>query len=90
MPRGGKRPGWSALRRARSALFLALIPGILGALLVRWPPAEGLERDGLDLLFKVRGVRAAPSDVCVVAIDRDSHEELGVDDKLTWPRVTPS
>jgi adenylate cyclase len=74
------------LRRTRVALLLALVPGVIGAALVRWPPAAGLERSGLDLLFLARGERPSPPGVCVVAIDSDSYRELGVDPKATWPR----
>lgn len=75
------------LRRTRAAILLALLPGIVGAALIRWPPAEGLERAGLDLLFKLRGERPSPGGVCVVALDRDSYQELGVDPKAgAWPR----
>ena len=75
------------LRRTRVALLLALVPGIIGAALIRWPPSAGLERTGLDLLFLARGERPSPPGVCVVAIDSDSYRELGVDPKVaTWPR----
>ncbi len=75
------------LRRTRVAILLALLPGVVGAALLRWPPAEGLERAGLDLLFKLRGARTSPGGVCVAAIDRDSYRELGVDPKVgAWPR----
>ena len=30
--------------KLRAALLIALIPGVLGILLSRWPPAESLER----------------------------------------------
>jgi adenylate cyclase len=67
-------------------VLLALVPGLVGIGLLRWPPAEGLERAGLDLLFRLRGERPAPPDVCVVAIDLDSYDALEVDPKLAWPR----
>lgn len=87
MPRAPGRVFRSGFRRARVAVLLALLPGILGALLIRWPPAEELERGGLDTLFKWRGERSAPSGVCVVAIDYDSYEALDVDPtKVAWPR----
>jgi adenylate cyclase len=73
-------------RRIRVALLLALLPGIVGLALIRWPPAEGLERSGLDLLFRLRGPRPAPQGVCVVAIDLDSYSALGLDPKQPWPR----
>ena len=81
------RRGWAGLRRARAAVLLALVPGLIGAALIRWPPAEGLERAGLDLLFLWRGERPSPPRVCVVAIDDDSYRALDVDrNAVTWPR----
>ena len=42
---------------------------------------------GLGLLFKLRGVRQAPSDVIVVSIDKESSEKLNVSDNPDkWPR----
>ncbi len=86
MARERKRPVWSGLRRARAAIFLALVPGLVGVGLIRWPPAEGLERSGLDLLFQWRGARPAPPGVCVVAIDDESYRVFEADRKQTWPR----
>jgi adenylate cyclase len=86
MAAGGRRRVWSALRRTRAALLLALVPGVAGIALVRWSPAEGLERSGLDLLFKLRGPRPAPTSVAVVGLDSVSYDALGLDPKLPWPR----
>lgn len=76
----------AGLKRARIALALALLPGVVGAALLYWPPAEGLEKGGLDLLFLLRGPRPEPAKVRVVAIDDDSYEELGIDLTGAWPR----
>lgn len=73
------------LRRARAAILLALVPGIVGVALLRWPAAEELERTGLDLLVLWRGGLPPPKDVCVVAIDTTSHDVLSVHTP-TWPR----
>jgi adenylate cyclase len=84
-----RKPGqrvWSGLRRARAAILLALAPGLVGVGLIRWPPAEGLERAGLDLLFQWRGARPASPSVCVVAIDDESYKVFEADRKETWPR----
>ncbi|HMC82568.1 MAG TPA: adenylate/guanylate cyclase domain-containing protein, partial [Candidatus Polarisedimenticolia bacterium] len=83
MPIAGwlKRPG-----ALRAALLIALTPGILGILLSHWPPAENLESFGLDLLFQARGSRPSPPDVCVVAIDADAYQMLGVNPGAFWPR----
>ena len=76
---GSKRRLWAVLRRTRAAILLALVPGLIGAGLIRWPPAEGLERAGLDLLFQLSGGRPSPKDVCVVAIDTDSYDAFGLE-----------
>jgi len=87
MAHGLRRRPRSGFRRVRVAVLLALVPGLVGVALIRWPPAAGLERAGLDLLFRLRGERPSPPGVCVVAIDLDSYETLGVDRKsVAWPR----
>ncbi len=79
---------WRRLRRTRSAILLALIPGLLGIALTYWAPAVNLERrNGLDTLFSLRGVRAAPPEVCVVAIDDASYGVFERDPTLAWPRT---
>lgn len=70
----------------RAALLIGLIPGIAGVLFAHWPPTENLERGGLDFLFMLRGVSQAPADVCVVALDEDSIQEMGLDPAAPWPR----
>ncbi len=87
MARPSRRRIWSGLRRARAAILLALAPGLVGVALIRWPPAEGLERAGLDLLFQWRGARPAPRGVCVVAIDDESYRVFDADRKQSWPRA---
>jgi len=59
-------------------LSMALLPGLLGIALLYWPPAEFLERNGLDLLFALRGARPEPKGVAVIAIDDASYAELGI------------
>jgi adenylate cyclase len=79
---------WRRLRRTRSAILLALIPGLLGIALTYWAPAVNFERrSGLDTLFTLRGVRTPPPEVCVVAIDDDSYGVIGRDKSLAWPRA---
>lgn len=81
-------PGTSPTRhRTRTAILLALLPGLIGILLMRWPPAEGLEKSGLDLMFLARGALPEPAQVRVVAIDDDSYAELGIDPTTAWPRA---
>jgi adenylate cyclase len=85
---GGAGPGFRArLRRTRTAILLALLPGLVGALLMYWPPTEGLEKAGLDLLFMLRGPLPEPPRVRVVAIDDDSYAEFGVHPTSPWPRA---
>ena len=72
--------------KTRAALLLALLPGVLGAALVLWPPTSVLESGGLDLLFLLRGARPVPPDVCVVAIDEDSFFIRELDPGGPWPR----
>ena len=81
-PRARGRP-----HRTRTALLLALLPGLIGAGLMLWPPAEGLEKAGLDLLFITRGSLPEPPKVRVVAIDDDSYQELGIEPTSPWPRA---
>lgn len=77
----------SRKHRTRTAILLALLPGLIGILLIRWPPAEGLEKSGLDLMFLARGPLPEPAKVRVVAIDDDSYTELGIDPTSAWPRA---
>jgi len=77
LKRSGARrgPGY----KARTAVLLALLPGLIGLGFIHWPATAGLESKGLDLLFLLRGNRPVPSDVCVVAVDDDSYWVLGLD-----------
>ncbi len=78
---------WQRLRKTRTAFLLALIPGLLGVGLTYWAPAVNLEKaGGLDTLFALRGRRAPPPGVCVVAIDDDSYKVIDRDPKLAWER----
>lgn len=46
------------------------------------------ERFGLDLLFRLRGARPAPSEVLIIGIDKASAEALGLPDRpQRWPRA---
>jgi len=61
--------------------------GLLLSILPFWLDLE--EQAGLGLLFLLRGSRAAPDDVVVVSIDRDSADALGdlPVDPVKWPRT---
>ena len=76
-----------SLSKARTAILLGLIPGLLGVALVLWPPTALLENAGLDLLFLLRGPLPAPVGVCVVAIDEDSFGVRELDPGRPWPRA---
>jgi adenylate cyclase len=76
------------LRKARTGLLLALIPGVLGVLLTLWAPAVTLEKaGGLDRLFALRDRRVPPANVCVVAIDDVSYGVIEREHTLPWPRA---
>src|SRR5713226_2912818 len=71
----------------KAGLFGLLI-GMVGVTVSFFPLAHDVEENaGLDLLFKLRGVRKTPADVVVVSIDRESSEHLNVSDNPDrWPR----
>ncbi len=59
--------------------------GLVVSLLPFWLKFD--ENVGLDLLFKLRGVRQVPQDAVVVSIDRESSENLDLPDNPDkWPR----
>jgi adenylate cyclase len=76
------------MSRLVRGIFFGLLIGIIGlvvSLLPFW--LEFDEKVGLDLLFKLRGERQAPSDAVVVSIDRESSENLNLPDNPDkWPR----
>jgi adenylate cyclase len=77
-----RRRAWSrpvaigAVTAAAGLIFMALPPG---AFLEEWA--------GLNLLFKLRGPRAPPSEVLIVAIDRPAAEALGLPSNPSWTRT---
>src|ERR671912_2664938 len=81
---------WRRLMMSRilKALPLGLLVGIIGLVLSFFQFSHEFEEDvGLDLLFKLRGVRQAPADAVVISIDRESSEQLNVPDNPDkWPR----
>jgi adenylate cyclase len=76
------------MSRLFKAACLGFLVGIVGLVVSFFHFAHDIEEDaGLGLLFKLRGVRKAPSDVVVVSIDRESSEHLNVSDNPDrWPR----
>ena len=74
--------------RLFKAIFLGFLIGIVGLLISPFRFALNIEENaGLGLLFKLRGVRPAPSDVVVVSIDKESSENLNLPNNPDkWPR----
>lgn len=76
------------MSRLKKAIFLGVLIGVVGlvvSLLPFWLKFD--ENTGLDLLFKLRGVRQVPPDAVVVSIDRESSENLDLPDNPDkWPR----
>ena len=76
------------MSRLSKALIVGLLIGMLGMAATLIPCGLDLEENiGLDLLFKLRGVREAPSEVVVVTVDKVSADKLNLPirpDK--WPR----
>lgn len=62
--------------------------GIVGLVVCFMPFGLDLEENiGLDLLFKLRGVRQPPSDVIIVSLDKASSEHLTLpENPRKWPR----
>ncbi|OEU51551.1 MAG: hypothetical protein BA872_00130 [Desulfobacterales bacterium C00003060] len=74
--------------RLSKALIVGLVIGMLGVMASLAPFGLSLEENiGLDLLFKLRGVREAPSDVIIVTADKVSADKLNVPtEPHKWPR----
>jgi adenylate cyclase len=74
------------MSRPKKALVGGLLAGIFGLILI--PFMCGVEENiGLDLLFKLRGERAAPSDVVIVTLDKESALSLDLPpEPYKWPR----
>jgi serine phosphatase RsbU (regulator of sigma subunit)/CHASE2 domain-containing sensor protein len=76
------------MSRLFKAIILGFLIGIVGVLISPFRFALDIEENaGLDLLFKLRGVRPPPSDVVVVSIDKESSEILSLPNNPDkWPR----
>lgn len=74
--------------RLFKAISLGFLVGILGLLISPFHFMLNIEENkGLGLLFKLREVRQAPSDVIIVSIDKESSENLNLPDNPDkWPR----
>ena len=69
-------------------IFFGFLIGLLGLSISLTHFGLNLEENlGLDLLFKLRGVRQAPPEVIVVSIDKLSADKLNLpNDPSKWPR----
>jgi adenylate cyclase len=80
------------MHRLLKAVNLGIATGLLGIFTALTPVGVALEENiGLYSLFRLRGTLAAPPEVTLVRLDRDSGERLGVpdgvqDDLRFWPR----
>ena len=76
------------ISRFTKAVVLSCIVALSGLILTLLPVGSFLEEDiGLDILFKLRGVRKAPGEVVIAAIDKRSSERLKLSDRPEkWPR----
>lgn len=70
------------------AVILGFLTGIFGVVVSILPFGPKLDENlGLDLLYKLRGARQAPSEVVVVGIDKVSADNLNLhEDPRKWPR----
>jgi adenylate cyclase len=76
------------MSRLSKALIAGLLIGILGLILSLTPVGLYLEETmGLNLLFRLRGLRKAPPEVVVVSMDRVSATKLNIPaEPEKWPR----
>ena len=76
------------MSRLSNGLILGLVTGITGLIMGLIPFGLDIEENvGLDVLFKLRGPRKAPSDVVIVNVDKVSADNLNLPDDLRkWPR----
>ena len=76
------------MSRLTKAIILGLLIAIVGLTVSIVPWGLELEENvGLDILFKLRGARQAPSDVIIVSIDKISATHLNLlNDPRKWPR----
>ena len=67
--------------RLSKVIIICLLFGILGVIASLVPMVLDLEENlGLNLLFRLRGVREPPSDVIIVSLD-----QVSVDTLLKYP-----
>ncbi len=73
----------------KKTIFFSAAIGFFGLLAAVVPWIGALEEGiGLHMLFQMRGVRSAPEDVVVIALDRQSTKELNLPmQPRKWPRT---
>lgn len=76
------------MSRLSKALIISLLFGILGVIAGVVPISLNLEENlGLNLLFRLRGVKEPPSDVVIVSLDKVSTHNLNLPaEPEKWPR----
>ena len=70
------------------AILVSFLVGMLGVMASVVPIGVGLEENiGLDLLFKLRGIKTPPSEVVIVSLDKATVDALQLPtDPEKWPR----
>lgn len=78
------------MHRLFHTLGLGLLISMVGGLLYALPGGMAWEENtGLSTLFKLRGQRAAPNDVLIVAVDNNTGRQLGLNHETPdLPRTT--
>jgi adenylate cyclase len=76
------------MSRFRKSILFGLLIATVGVIASFLDLVHDLEQNtALDLLFKLRGVKTAPSEVVIISIDRESSERLSLpDNPERWPR----
>ncbi len=76
------------MSRIGKTILFGLLIAVIGVAASFVEIAHELEENsGLGLLFQLRGVKPAPSEVVIISIDRESSERLGLPDNPDrWPR----
>ena len=72
----------------RKAILFGFLVGVLGVMASVVPIGVSLEGDiGLDLLFRLRGLKTPPSGVIIVSLDKTSADKLKLPtEPEKWPR----
>jgi adenylate cyclase len=76
------------MSRVIKAIILGVFTGLLGVTLCLFFPGTDLEENiGLDLLFRLRGVKEPPSEAVIISVGKTSAAHFQVpSDPRKWPR----